>query len=51
MIQEEEIERLTAKNQTSKINVYREYCQHLFLSYLYRQKEAGNTFFSKEVLL
>jgi len=47
MIQEEEIERLTAKNQTSKINVYREYCQHLFLSYLYRQKEAGNTFFFK----
>ena len=47
MIQEEEIERLVAKSQTSRINVYREYCQHLFLSYLYRQKEAGNTLFFK----
>jgi len=47
MIQEEEIERLVVKNQTSKINVYREYCQHLFLSYLYQQKEAGNTLFFK----
>lgn len=47
MIQEEEIERLVVKSQTSKINVYREYCQHLFLSYLYRQKEAGNTLFFK----
>lgn len=47
MIQEEEIERLVTKSQTSRINVYREYCQHLFLSYLYRQKEAGNTLFFK----
>ncbi len=47
MIQQEEIERLVAKSQTSKINVYREYCQHLFLSYLYRQNEAGNILFFK----
>lgn len=47
MIQEEEIERLVVKNQTSKINVYREYCQHLFLSCLYQQKEAGNTLYFK----
>lgn len=47
MIQEEEIQKLVVKNQTSKINVYREYCQHLFLSYLYQEKEARNTLFLK----
>jgi len=30
------------KNQTSEINIYREYCQHLFLSYFYRLSEEAN---------
>ena len=35
MLKREQLKELAIRNQTSKINVYREYCQHMFLSFLY----------------
>jgi len=40
MLKKDQLETLVIKSQTSKKNVYREYCQHLFLSFLYQEKEA-----------
>ncbi|MFA4817823.1 MAG: nucleotidyl transferase AbiEii/AbiGii toxin family protein [Parcubacteria group bacterium] len=45
MISFEEIEKLAKKYQTTRGNILREYFQHLFLSYFYRQKEAGKIYF------
>lgn len=45
MINKDFIEQLKTKWQTSDINVLREYIQHLFLSNLYREREAADLFF------
>jgi len=39
------ITELSTKYQTSEQNIAREYCQHLFLSYLYRKKESEKLLF------
>lgn len=39
------IEDLTGKYQTTQVNVAREYCQHLFLSYFYQKKNSGRVLF------
>jgi len=36
---------IATQNQTQPINVYREYCQHLFLNYLYQHKNADKFLF------
>lgn len=45
MITAETIQTLTKKYQTEAVNVWREYFQHLFLSYFYKQQEAGDIYF------
>ena len=45
MITAEIIQTLTKKYQTEAINVWREYFQHLFLSYFYKQPEADDIYF------
>jgi predicted nucleotidyltransferase component of viral defense system len=45
MISFEEIEKLAKKYQTSRENILREYFQHLFLAYFYRQKESEKIYF------
>ena len=45
MITAEIIQTLTKKYQTEAVNVWREYFQHLFLLYFYKQPEAGNIYF------
>lgn len=45
MITEEQLKTLSNKYQTNELNIRREYFQHLFLSYFYQQKEAGNIYF------
>jgi len=45
MITSDTVKKLATKHQTSELNVAREYCQHLFLSYLYRQKQSGRILF------
>lgn len=45
MISEESIKQLSRKYQTTELNVRREYFQHLFLSYFYRQKESEKVYF------
>lgn len=45
MLNPREIETLAVKNQTSELNIIREYFQHLFLRALYRQKTTGDIFF------
>lgn len=39
------LQQLTTKYQTSDINVYREYAQHLLLSYLYQKPATDNLYF------
>lgn len=39
------IDELSTKYQTSEKNIAREYCQHLFLSYLYKKPESEKMFF------
>lgn len=39
------LKNLAIKNQVSEINVYREYCQHLFLSYFYSKQAAESYLF------
>lgn len=38
MLEQQFLKSLSIKNQVNEINIYREYCQHLFLSYFYKQK-------------
>ncbi len=45
MITRQFITELSTKNQTSEQNVAREYCQHLFLSYLYKRAGAEKLLF------
>ena len=45
MIEAEFIEELARKYQTSRDNVAREYCQHLFLSKFYQQEQAEKILF------
>src|SRR3989338_11353036 len=45
MIDAKHIRELADRYQTTTDNVVREYFQHLFLSYLYRQKEADHFLF------
>lgn len=45
MISQEQIQTLAKKYQTEEVNVWREYFQHLFLSYFYQQSEAGKIYF------
>lgn len=45
MISREFLTELATKYQTSEQNVAREYCQHLFLSYLYQQKAGEKLLF------
>jgi len=45
MISKSVIQELAVKKQTTQLNIRREYVQHLFLYYFYRQPPAGNIFF------
>lgn len=45
MISIDQIRQLAVKNQTTELNVRREYVQHLFLSYLYHQENARHIYF------
>lgn len=45
MIADDKLQILAQKYQTTELNVRREYMQHLFLSYLYRQRQANQIFF------
>lgn len=45
MIEESRLQKLATAYQTTKLNVVREYYQHLFLSYFYQQKQAGKIYF------
>lgn len=45
MINRQLITELSTKFQTSEQNIAREYCQHLFLSYLYKRKESEGMLF------
>lgn len=45
MIANNTISTLSTKHQTAELNVWREYMQHLFLSYFYQQPQAKYIFF------
>lgn len=45
MIDQNLIRIIAGKQQTSEVNVRREYVQHLFLSYFYRQRQTNKIFF------
>ncbi len=45
MILKKELENLARKEQTSLVNIYREYVQNVFLSFLYQHKEAAALLF------
>lgn len=45
MISKNLIGDLTRKYQTTRVNVAREYCQHLFLSYFYQRKKSDHILF------
>lgn len=45
MLNENFIKELAIKNQTTDENIYREYIQHLFLSFFYQQEEADAVLF------
>jgi predicted nucleotidyltransferase component of viral defense system len=45
MIAKDTIQTLSTKYQTAELNVWREYMQHLFLSYFYQQPQAKEIFF------
>ena len=45
MISQSEIDRLAVKLRTSPGNIAREYCQHLLLRAIYKQKEASGLYF------
>ena len=45
MLSKENLEEFTKKEQTSLENIVREYCQHLFLSFLYQQPDAEKLLF------
>jgi len=45
MIGRDLVKNLATRSQTSELNVVRQYCQHLFLSYFYRQKGSEKVLF------
>ena len=45
MLTAEQISELSQRYQTSRVNILREYLQHLFLSYFYQQKGSENFLF------
>lgn len=45
MLSSDTLHELAVKNQTTELNVRREYTQHLFLSYFYQQPQSVNIFF------
>ena len=45
MIKKEELDKIVVREQVPLVNVYREYCQNVFLSFLYRQKVHGGMLF------
>ena len=45
MLNKENLEEFTRAHQTDLENVLREYCQHLFLSYLYQQPRSERLLF------
>lgn len=45
MLTSDKLKELAIKNQTTVLNIRREYVQHLFLSYFYQQKESRQVFF------
>jgi len=45
MLEKKKLEEFTKINQTTFDNAVREYCQHLFLSYLYQKPESAKLFF------
>lgn len=45
MITQDAIKKLATKYQTSEFNIAREYCQHLFLSYFYKEKSSEKVLF------
>lgn len=45
MISKDLIAELTHKYQTTQVNVAREYCQHLFLSYFYQKRKSDHVLF------
>lgn len=45
MISKDTIKKFATRWQTTELNVAREYCQHLFLSYFYRQKGSEKILF------
>src|SRR3989344_4195390 len=45
MLTIENLDKFTKQSQTSLDNVVREYCQHLFLSYIYKQPNSDRLLF------
>lgn len=45
MIKKSDLEQIIVKSQSTKINVYREYCQHVFLSSFYQKRGSENLLF------
>lgn len=45
MISKSSIDNLTRNYQTTRVNVAREYCQHLFLSYFYQKRKSDHVLF------
>lgn len=45
MIDQDQISKLVTKYQTSELNVYREYLQHLFLNYFYQLPQSSEIYF------
>jgi len=45
MLLSEKLKELAVKNQTTELNIRREYVQHLFLSYFYRQPHTDGIYF------
>src|ERR1035437_4959837 len=45
MLTTDKLKELSIRNQTTELNIRREYVQHIFLSYFYQQKESKQIFF------
>jgi predicted nucleotidyltransferase component of viral defense system len=45
MLTTDKLKELSIRNQTTELNIRREYVQHVFLSYFYQQKESKQIFF------
>ena len=45
MISHDALRALATQSQTTELNIRREYCQHLFLSYFYQQPLTDQVYF------